>query len=418
LSFIGRNSCRQCEEIVDAEHYLLTSTIEIATTNISLVGENQDCVRFEYKGTGTAILFQIKPFSISPAGELRNFTLHGTPAGQIGIKTGSTIGAKFEQIRVSGFTNGTAFELDDDREIAPPKGPWTERNTWLQVSEEYNKIGWHLQSPGQPENNSFGYNEFISIYMNVSKDQVGFWLDTNTFLYHGYFRATCNEDDHLPGSLGPICMRISGAVTQESIFLGGEYQQIDKQSPPAYSVQIDKTGAFTGWGEVAVSEASVNNLRGSSFDAVARLNSMPQSWDTGSLKLGQSDSSPQIGFGGRSGTVGVLFGKNVESPFVTMYRFAGNKFVVGAVPYGSPIAAMTPLWSVDERGNVSVSSNENVKGLLNMEGGMRIATRGKRPECTPSTRGQIWESFGASEHDDDHLDVCQRRNGRYEWVSQ
>jgi hypothetical protein len=94
-----------------------------------------------------------------------------------------------------------------------------------------------------------------------------------------------------------------------------------------------------------------------------------------------------------------------------MYKFKGNRFVVGSIPYNSPIGGMTTVWSVDDSGD------ESVKGKSTVEGGLQLLTHGPRPACGPGTRGQLWESFAASDKEDDHLDICQRRNGTYQWIT-
>ncbi len=393
-----------------------TAAISITTPTVSLAGSNESCVTLNYRGFGTAIVLQMVPFTIRPGGRISGFTIRGTRDAEIGIKIGGVVGAKFEDLSVNGFSEGEAFRMEDSVSALPPDGSWTERTVWIGVSETQNKVGWHLTTSGHPRNNSFGYNDFLNIAMNVSTGQTGFWLDANGYLYNGTLRAICNADEGGPGTESPICLRSSGNWTHEFVWLTGEFSSAPSKEPRhAISLKVDKGGSFNGFGEVNASGMTTLNLNPPNFEQRVNLNSPSHSWDTGTLRVNGSEASPQVAFGGRGGNIGITMGKDIESPFVTMYDSPGNQFSVASLPYGSTLNSMKYLWSIDSEGDIKVTGNERANGAISAAKGFAIPTSAKRPTCNNSTRGTIWVEQ-TDQPAGDSLQVCQKVGPEFKWI--
>lgn len=360
------------EVFVPCGSYKLVGTPTINVPTVSLRGEVKTCVQLNYTGAGSGIIWQMNPFTITPAGTFSEFTLNGTSAAQNGILSGQIVGSQWRNLTILGFTHptangglgGAAIHLHNAGNLAT----WTERNDFINVQvgssialDKYAKNGFLLTSdvPG----NSFGYNRWLDIGMNPSTGEVGFNFQSG-FLYNSTLTAICNADNVVTGTIGPICIRSNGNWDSNITTLNGEFQNPGSGTGTDYAVQVESGAKFNGWGHVNVfnpggSLALVNNLSGvsSNIPNVNVSQGYLTAWDTGTFTLPTYGGvgTPQPGYRAIDGlgSVGVLYGSNFSSPYVSMFNEAHNAFVVGTINAGQTIGQMNPVLTVDAFGNTA-----------------------------------------------------------------
>lgn len=345
--------------------YLLNHAPVVSLPTISVIGENESCVQFT--GGTQASIFQIQmvPFTTTYAGEFANFTVNCNANQTQGILSGQIVGAFFHDIDVSScVTAGSAgFNLHN---IGAPGTTWTERNIFLHVSagakgSARNARGFLLGT--DVSGTSFGYNRFIDIGLNVSTGQIGFDLQGG-FFYNSIIYATCNTDNGRAGTVGAICFNSNGNWSNNKVELFGE---VTSTSGPgtgtSYAVQVPSTGRFANLQGSAVSILAPGGgplpwnvlvpPTNSPNVTLMQTNGL-SSYDTGSFTVSGIVTNPQPGMPrGNYGSIGMLIGPNIESPYVSMFQGTGNKFIVGVVPTGGVIGTnMIDVAEVDAFGNM------------------------------------------------------------------
>lgn len=341
--------------------YTLGSTVTMALPTQSLIGENESCVHLNYIGTASAIVWQMSPFTITPAGEMSGFTLSCLSAAQNGILSGQIVGSYWHDINVVNCTASGAAGIHLHN--AGNLTTWTERNDFINVSvgglaSGYNTIGLLMDSdvPG----NSFGYNRFIDLKINASTGGIGLYFKSG-FFYNSILNGVCNIDNNVAGSVGAICVRSSANWDSNYTILNGEFQNSGAGTGTPYSVQVDAGGKFANiGGQVSVFApggglSAFNNLAGASGVPSVTVHQQRQpDWDTGTYTLGSlGATTPWTAFRDNGpAALGILEGSNAASPFVSMFNFSGNKFLIGKTAAASALGTMTEVASFDTGGNL------------------------------------------------------------------
>lgn len=347
--------------------YTLGSTVTMALPTQSLIGENEGCVHLNYIGTSSAIIWQMSPFTTNPAGEMSGFTLICLSAAQNGILSGQIVGSWMHNIDVSGCTQAGAAAIHLHN--AGTFTTWTERNHYGPelstggIGANRNAIGFLLSSDNPAD--SFGYNVFEDIKVNASTGQEGFRLASGFFYNSSINMSACNIENNVAGTVGPICIRSHGNWDGNLLQLHGEFQNSGGGTGTPYRFQVDAGGRFS-------------NLKGSNIDVLApggaqvadnvipAAASSPNvtlvqgtaqtSWDTGTFTLGGVVTTPQPIQRANFGSLGLLIGNNIESPYVSMFQGTGDKFQWLTVPSGSPIGSGIDIGGVDLFGNLFSSA--------------------------------------------------------------
>ena len=327
--------------------YLLSSNtgVIVNSTKVNLQGRNQGCVVLHYTGTGRALTIQMAPFTTNPAGDYRDFTIQGTSAASEGILSGQIVAGHFENITVTGFTGGSGIHLHN----AGSFSTWTERNDFINVtlggygSVPTNKNGFLLDSDNTGD--SFGYNRYLDIKFNTNTDQIGFNLDSG-FMYNNKLTAIFNMDSTPAGTNGPIAIRSNGNWDSNFITVNGEAITTGSTGSTTYSGLVTSSGRFANLKgsnlnifNSSSAQLSFNNQKGATTAQDVTLVEMSQisSWDTGSFTLNTVTTTPEPVQRANYGSVGMLIGNNIESPYVSMFQGTGNQFTVLTVPSGGNI---------------------------------------------------------------------------------
>lgn len=342
--------------------YLLTGTATLNLPAQSLVGENESCVHLNYTGSASAIVWQMSPFTTNPAGEMSGFTLTCTSSAANGILSGQIVGSYWHDLDVSGCNNSGAAAIHLHN--AGNLSTWTERNTFVNVSvggtgTARNFHGFLLDSDNGGD--SFGFNRFLDIKMNVSTAQDGFFLSSG-FFYNSILTAVCNADNNAGGTMGAICFHSNGNWDSNVITLDGEWQNTGSGTGTAYAVQIESGARFANLKGSNVNVFTTGGAQLGVNNLVAASNSPNQSlvegssvtgWDTGTFTLNTVTTTPQPTQRANYGSLGLLVGTNVESPYVSMFNGSANKFLVGTVPTSDNIGQMIDVFDVDTFGEAT-----------------------------------------------------------------
>lgn len=347
--------------------YHIAGTLTIAVPTISLIGDNQSCVKITHPEAGRPIIWQMNPFTITPAGALSNFTVIGSSAGSEGILGGQSVGATYQNINVSGFTGTGAAGIHLHN--AGSLTTWTEQNHFLNVGlggsgitgSQYNTNGLLLDSDYVGD--SFGHNDFSGTHYNVSTGQVGFNLASG-FLYASRINLDCNVDNQLAGTVAGLCFRSNGNWDANNTQISGESQIGGPGTGTQYSGQVESGARFAnlkgstllifGQGGAYLPLNNLTTAAGSSNVTLVE-DSAQTSWDTGTFTLNGTATAPQPIQRGTTGSLGLLEGSGIESPYVSMPELTGNKFVIGSVSGTNPIGNMTPRFTFDYGGNEDVT---------------------------------------------------------------
>lgn len=349
---------------VPCGRYKLTSTITaISKPGVSFLGQNEGCTVLDYRGTGAALVWQMSPFTISPAGELGRFTLLGTSSASDGILSGQLVASSWHDLTIANFSAGNAIHWHNAGNFST----WTERNTLVKVtlggiSNGYNARGLLLDSDNSGD--SFGYNRILDLKLNVSTGGQGVTL-SGGFLYNSVLDITCNADNTLAGSTGPICVNAQTNWDNNTLTLSGEYQSSGPGTGTPYRVQVGSSGRFANIKGSSLNvlapggaQVSDNILPAASSSPSVTLveSSQITSFDTGSFTLSSVATTPQPDQRGNYGSLGLLIGTNIESPYVSMFQGTGNKFLIGTVATGAAIGQMVDVADVSTAGDLNAAT--------------------------------------------------------------
>jgi hypothetical protein len=205
----------QCLILVPAGNFNFSTTIIIKNPATSLVGAGSAATTLNYTGSGDAILWQINPFTIVQAGRISGFTIGNNGSARNGIHSGSIVGAQFDDLHVVGFTGsgsaGILLENAPTNDATVPPCCWSERNLFTRVHLDNNTIGLRMTVNGGT--NSFGYNRFLDLRLNVNANQVGISAENNGVLYNATMIAMANV-----GGTGGTVLSLSGNTTWKDSF--------------------------------------------------------------------------------------------------------------------------------------------------------------------------------------------------------
>lgn len=361
--------------------YLLTGAgLVIHKPNVSIMAQNQNCVVFHHTGTGTGVTIQMVPFTVTPAGEYSGFTVWGTSNGTNGILSGSIVASHFHDIAVGGYTGvgAAGMRLYNKSHPGMPDNTWTERNLFqnMTLGGLPNLTGGFFNTnslvlDGDDIADSFGYNRFEDIKVNVSTGMLGFVLKTG-FFYNSTLTQTCNMDNTITGSVGGVCIQSNGNWDSNTITINGEFQNPGPGTGTPFSVQIKPGAKFNNTHGSAVSvfapggaQMAVDNQNGATAgpSTASLVESGPHfNWDTGTFNVtpGTNPAIPDPIIRSAYSSIGLLNGAGVEMPYVAMFEATPNKFIVGSVPFGQPISGMNERFWVNTFGDAWVSRNLQV----------------------------------------------------------
>lgn len=237
-----------CAEVqLPAGKYAYSTTIRMSKACQSLFGAGSALTTLEYTGTGDAIVWQTKPYTIQKAGTLKGFTLKG-PGETVGngIRSGTIIAATFEDLVINNFRgpHSTAILFEN---LMSHLQCWTERTVIRDVHLGLPRVGNTVAMAFMVNGgtNSFGYTDISDVWMNLEKGQVGVKWGEGSYTYNSKLNFHANI--HAAGTDSFV---IDGVIRNSQLILTGE------AGCAKDLVHVGPRGEVQGEGFVAVNCAS------------------------------------------------------------------------------------------------------------------------------------------------------------------
>lgn len=315
-----------------ATRILLSGSGDLARVRMSLASSGDDAVQ---------------------AGGIRGLTLQGTSSSAArGLHMGDVVGFTVHDVAVLGFSG------------AGSRGIWMDNtNRWCEQCE-FTDV-WiydcetHLAFTVNGGNQSFGYNKWDGLRMNIKGGQTGFWSQDAAYIYHGNFRMKANvEGDGQIGFVDDGSFWDGTAVDIKAEHNGaGTGVGIEVASGAALNVwgvvktagmghinhnaaSLSPTFLIRGSGE-AITDGQFNDLSSGQM-----VNTFNPSTTVQVAQLMVSDrNNPYGGFGMLNGV-----GSAVHSPMVWMFDDANNAFVIYALAFGAAPHTMREIARFDSYG--------------------------------------------------------------------
>jgi len=364
----------------------------------SLIGAGSALTVLNFTGSGDAILWQMNPYAVTQAGKISGISIHGTPKGTSGIHSGSIVGASFEDIHIDGFTAGSASCLWLDN----VNHGWMERTVMSRVELGVTGTGGctkNMKMTTTGGTDSFGYNRWTDLKLNVNGGQTGVSSESRLFFYHSQLSITCNAS-----AVTSVCISLTG----NSNWNLNVYNLVGENSVSGGTgIAVAAGSSLRGYGFVDFPNMALTNENGATFGGTFRIVSTPLdvTKDGGTIPnfLGSGTSATvyPAAIAGMDSPVGsgILRGTNIESPYVTMYNWGGrNAFVVGTLNFNAPLNEMTQVARIDTSGNVHAAGAFYANGS---DYAVSIPVEGQPHDYKPG----------------DVLAIDPRRNGTFERVA-
>ncbi|HYH48872.1 MAG TPA: hypothetical protein VEG38_04920 [Acidimicrobiia bacterium] len=302
------------------------------------------------------------PITVVQGPKFGGFTVQGDPSlptGTAGIKTGDIIGAEWDDIVIQGFAGlgSTGLWIDNIN-------LFTERNVFGRVWLNNNKESLRLSHTGGDEQptNSFGYNRFLDLRINVWDGQTAIVAEDDINLYSSILNLVCNVD-----GAGTV-YDIRDSASFNGVVFGSGAEQTGGTGGIPYKVAA--TAFVFGYGMMRFENFATDGI----LTGGARHTPAWRIMDQEAVRAGV-DSAREgqianfLGSGNPAnvhpllwdaiqnpfGFIGFLTGPNNASPYVCMYDSASSAFIVYKRGSGSP-ANMAEVQRVTNHGHVVVSA--------------------------------------------------------------
>lgn len=227
----------------------------------SLQGQGSQASSFSCTVNGDCLLLsQVSPYLGRQQGTVKGFSLNGTgTTNGVGIHANSAIGQGFEDIYLNGFTgvNGAGIWLENGA-----TSKFSERNTFIRVDIE-NCTKLIRLSVGAGGANSFGYNNFLDLKLNLYDGQRAFSLENNAFLYNSKISAILNSNE---GTNSIFHVQDSANASGNVYSITGE--NTAGVALNVFDVAAGLTVEGTGWIKC---DGCVNNILGSVWATVSEF---------------------------------------------------------------------------------------------------------------------------------------------------
>lgn len=172
-----------------------TSDLNWNSNLVSVLGPGSPAVTLQASGTAK-IVARPSPFTITQGPKFGGFTVKGdatAPAGAVGVHSGDITGSEWNDVVIKNFSGpgSIGFHLQNNLSVG-----WTERNLFNRFWVDSNAIGIKCSMSAAAVTaamNSFGYNRWNDLRMNVGSGQVGFQASQDSLIYNNVFTAVvCN----------------------------------------------------------------------------------------------------------------------------------------------------------------------------------------------------------------------------------
>lgn len=265
LAVLGFGSTGGTARIACGAYSTSVGDIVINYANISVEGQNSNCVFITYTGTTDFIRVQMKPFTVAQAGKISGFTIRCAGACQrtdkpiAGIHLGDVIGMHLDDVVVGEFIarNESGVWLDNTL-------GWMERTVMSRVWSDRNTKAFRVSnSSGGRQHSSFGYSRMLDVRCNIFADQTCLSFEGGRF-YHSSVNLIANS-----GAVNSTLIAVSGVQFKNGpgTSVDSSQFQVTGESPPgainlnvAANTFFNTCGFISYPGTKSIIEGTVNSF--------------------------------------------------------------------------------------------------------------------------------------------------------------
>jgi hypothetical protein len=217
-----------CIVRVDAGTYRFSTPIVLNRPGLQLQGSGGRATKLVFTGTfGPAIDLRMNPFAIDTHTLIQGLSVELENPNTTALLTGDVTSAIYRDLWIDcenvSNTHGIFIYLTNG---------WFERNLFDSVDIKYCTNDLTLQLDQAATSNSFGYNKFMQVGLNVGDNQTGIVIGTNTMLYHSLMNFNVNMDTSSQNAF----MRVWGTSHANT------YQIVGEAGAATVGISVEKGG--------------------------------------------------------------------------------------------------------------------------------------------------------------------------------
>lgn len=180
-----------CVVTLDAGTYSFSTPIVMSHPGLQLRGAGGRATQLVFTGTGGAgIDVRMNPFTIDTHDAIEGISIVLQNPNTTAILTGDITSATFRDLWIDcghqSDTLGISIYLTNG---------WFERNLFESVDVKYCTSDLAMNVDPSAQYNSFGYNKFFQIGLNVGEGGTGVVIGSQVMLYHSLLNFNINIDD-------------------------------------------------------------------------------------------------------------------------------------------------------------------------------------------------------------------------------
>lgn len=203
-----------CIVRVDAGTFRFSTPIVLNRPGLQLQGSGGRATKLIFSGTfGPAVDLRMNPFAIDTHTVVQGLSIELENPNTIALLTGDVTSATYRDLWIDcegiSNTHGIFIYLTNG---------WFERNLFDSVDIKYCANDLTFQLDQAAKSNSFGYNKFIQVGLNVGDNQTGITIGPNAMLYHSLLNFNVNMDT----SFQNVFMRVLGTSHANTYQIVGE----------------------------------------------------------------------------------------------------------------------------------------------------------------------------------------------------
>jgi hypothetical protein len=191
-----------------------STTIVMNRPGLQLRGAGGRATNLIFTGlSGAAIDMRMNPFTIDTHDAIQGMSIELSYPNTTALLTGDITSATYRDLWINcgGNPNTTGISI-------LLQSGWFERNLFDSIDIKYCASGLLFAVDPKDSANSFGYNKFLQVGLNVGDDETGVVIDANVMLYHSILNLNVNMDT----SRGNLFMWVGGVSHANTYQIVGE----------------------------------------------------------------------------------------------------------------------------------------------------------------------------------------------------
>ena len=217
-----------CVVNIDAGTYRFSTPILINRPGLKLLGAGGRATPLIFAGTsGAAIEMRMNPFTIDTHDAIQGMSIELENDNTAALLTGDITSATYRDlwINCNGHSNTKGFSVY-------LLNGWFERNLIDSVDIKYCSNDLSLEVDRNAQFNSFGYNKFLQVGLNVGDGGTGVLIGQDVMLYHSILNLNVNMDTGNQNAF----MRVWGTSHANT------YQLVGEAASPTIGLSVESGG--------------------------------------------------------------------------------------------------------------------------------------------------------------------------------